>query len=231
MRAHPFFRLASLAGAIAVVPSLASAQLAGGVVVTPYIGAYTPTNDIVKFGTTAGGISLNASAKHQTAAAFGANLSYWFNDRFAIEGGGAYAASHLRASALISEPGVPSSPETEYAHVWLGTAKVMMQLLPAESGFNLRFGVGPAIISRGGTAYKDTEGKVTGLTDFGAAFSLCSRIPVMSNVAVRLRAEDYMYNAKLGWESSVDPAQNMTFNSRLQNDFVFSAGLQLFLNR
>jgi outer membrane protein W len=233
MRAHPFLRLASLAGAIAVVPSFASAQLAGGVVVTPYIGAYTPTNQIARTGITTQGTSLTADIKHQTAAAFGANVSYWINDRFAIEGGGVYTTSNLRSSLSINNAGVNTSgAQTDNAHVWLGSVKVMMQLLPPESDFNLRFGIGPAIISRGGSAYKgDSEGQVTGLTDYGAAASLCTRFSFTPNVAIRLRAEDYMYYTGMGWRSSIDPAENFGFDSRMQHDFIFSAGLQLFLKR
>jgi hypothetical protein len=233
MRSHPFFRLASLAGALGIVPSLASAQLAGAVVVTPYIGAYTPTNQIAATSLTPLGTSLNVDAKHRTAAAFGANVSYWINDRFAIEGGGIYTASDLRSQPALNAPGVAmSTTRVDKAHLWLGSAKLMMQLLPPESDINLRFGIGPAIIARGGSAYKgDAEGTITGLTDFGAAVSLCTRISFTPVVGVRLRAEDYMYYSGMGWRSATNPAQNFAFESRMQHDFIFSAGLQLFLNR
>jgi hypothetical protein len=231
MRAHPFLRLASLAGAIAVVPSLASAQLAGGVVVTPYIGAYTPTNQIARTGSTPQGASLTVDAKHQAAAAFGANVSYWFTDRFAIEGGGVYTSSNLKSLTTINDPSViTSATQTRNAHVWLGSAKLMMQLLPVEDAFNLRFGIGPAIISRGGSAYNaNSDGQITGLTDYGAAASLCTRISFTPNVAIRLRAEDYMYYSGMGWRSAASPTENFAFDSRMQHDFIFSAGLQLFL--
>lgn len=233
MRAHPFFRLASLAGAIAVVPSLASAQLAGGVVVTPYIGVYTPTNQIARTGSTPQGASLTADAKHQAAAAFGANVSYWFTDRFAIEGGGVYTSSNLKSLATINDPGViTSATQTQNAHVWLGSAKVMVQMLPTESDFNVRFGVGPAIISRGGSAYKaNSDGQITGLTDYGAAVSLCTRLAFTPDFGIRLRAEDYMYYSGMGWRSATNPAENSSFDSRMQHDFIFSVGLQLSLNR
>ena len=232
MRTHPFVRLASVAGAIAVVPTLASAQLAGRVVVTPYVGAYLPTDHVARIGRLPDGTSLTFDAKHQNAAAFGANIRYGLNDHLAIEGGSAYTASGLRSTLALDEPaGLASTRQTERAHIWLGSVKVMAQLLPDESSFNMRFGVGPAVISRGGSAYSgDADGKVTGLTDFGAAMSLCTRLSLMENVALRLRGEDYMYYSKIGWKSNISPAQDFSFDSRMQHDFVLSAGLQLFLN-
>ena len=233
MRVHPFFRLAALTGVIAVVPAFASAQLAGRVVVTPYIGAYLPTDHVARIGRTPDGTTLTVDAKQQTAMAFGANVSYWLNDHLAIEGGSAYTASGLRSSVALDEPaGVASAGQKENAHVWLGSVKLMMQMLPDESAFNMRFGVGPAVISHGGSAYAgNADGKITGLTDYGAAISLCTRISLMEHVALRLRGENYMYYSKMGWKSNLDPTKDFSFDSRMQHDFVLSAGLQLFLNR
>jgi hypothetical protein len=232
MRAHLFFRLASLAGAIAAVPTLTSAQLAGRVVVTPYVGAYLPTDHVARIGRTPDGTMFTADAKQQTAMAFGANVSFWLTDHLAIEGGSAYSASGLRSTMALDEPaGLASAGQKENAHIWLGSVKVMMQLLPDESAFNLRFGVGPAIISHGGSAYAgNADGKLSGLTDYGAAMSLCTRISLMDNVALRLRGENYMYYSKMGWKSNIDPTREFSFDSRMQHDFVLSAGLQLFLN-
>jgi outer membrane protein W len=221
--------LASVVAVAAVAP--ARAQLAGKFVVTPYVGAYMPSTDIGRLTTTSEGTPVTLAAKHKTAVGLGANASYWLNDRMAIEGGFLYAGSNLKSTASGSQGGFTASlANDEHAHVWLGSAKLMVQVLPPESDFNLRFGVGPALITRSGSAYKDSEGKVTGLTDVGAAMSLCSRMALSSNTALRLRVENYMYRAKLGFESSVSPADSYTLSARTQNDFVVSLGLQLFVN-
>ena len=227
-------RLAGLAAVILGAPgTIVAQQLAGGVIVTPYMGVYVPTTDIVKASVSAGGSSVSGSIKHETALVSGLNVSYWLTDRFGLEGGAAYTKSGISGKLLAQDPtGTAAVTGSQYAHVWLGSAKVMVQLLPQTSDFNLRFGFGPAIISRAGSAYaSDAEGRVTGKTDLGAAMSLCSRVAVGSNVAIRLRAEDYMYQGKLGFKSSVNPADNFNFDSRFQHDLVFTAGLQLFLNR
>ena len=224
-------RVAGAATLIALAPRVGMAQtgLSNGIVVTPYIGAYLPSSDVARVGATSGGSTVNGALKHEVAAAFGATASYWLNDRFGLEAGGAYATSGLKGTMSATEFGSASSTQT--AHVWLGSARVMMQLLPATSGYNLRFGIGPAVISRGGTAYAgDASGTTTGTTDFGAAASLCTRIGLTDKIGLRLRAEDYIYSAKLGYKGAT-AADNYSFDSRTQNDFVISAGLQLFLNR
>jgi outer membrane protein W len=226
-------RIVALAGVAAAIVAVAPAraQLGGKFVVTPYVGAYLPSADIIKVNLAGGGSAVDASAKHQSAAAFGANASYWLNDRFAIEGGFLYAGSDLKGTLALNESGTLSAGTlTDHANVWLGSTKLMVQLLPSESNFNLRFGIGPAIINRSGTAYKSNDGsKITGLTNFGAAMSLCSRFGITPNLGLRLRLENYMYKAKLGYEEVGTPGY--TFDARMQNDLVLSAGLQFLLNK
>lgn len=233
MSSRNVLRLATLGVALAALPTVVAAQLGGGIVVTPYAGIYVPTNDIVQAGTTRTGSTVVAGIKHQPSFVSGATLSYWITDRIGIEGGAAYAKSGVKGKMMVEETGGNAWVQaSEYAHVWLGSAKVMAQLLPQESEFNLRLGLGPAIISRAGKAYSsDSEGKVTGKTDIGGVVSLCSRLPLTSKIGLRLRAEDYMYSGKIGYKSSVSGGDNIAFDSRFQNDLVFSAGLQLFLNR
>jgi hypothetical protein len=223
---------APFAAALSLLPAAASAQIPGEVVFTPLVGVYTPATDIAKASASAGALSVTGNLKHQTTAAYGATLSYWLNGRTAIEGSAIYSPSHVKGLLTTTDEAGPiTEVMADKAYLWLGTVKVMMQLLPPESGFNMRLGVGPAIISRGGTAYKaDPDGKPTGLTDIGGAASLCTRIPVTSKVSLRLRAEDYIYRSKMGWDA-VNPGESFSFGARTNNDFVFSAGLQLFLNR
>jgi hypothetical protein len=233
MRVERLLHATRVAGLAIIVPGIVGAQIAGSVIVTPYAGLYVPSTEVGAVSASAAGTSVNMKLKHNTGAALGANVSYWFNERFAIEGGAAYVGSDLKGSAIISEPGsFTSGSETEDAHIWLGSAKLMVQLLPPESQFNLRFGVGPAVISRGGSAYNTEDGlSLTGLTNYGGAMSLCSRLSLTRTIGLRLRAEDYMYQSKIGFKDAFDPSDNFEFKKKLQNDFVFSAGLQVFLGR
>ena len=202
---------------------------AGSLVITPYVGVYATATDVMKEGATTAGLSVAANAKHQTAAAYGLNASYWLTERVGVELGGAYSSSQLEGT--MTATGFSPISMTDHANIWLGSAKMMFQLLPADSRANLRLGVGPAIISRAGAAYAgDESGKVTGLTDLGGAVSLCTRIPITRDFGIRLRGEDYIYQAKIGW-SGANASERFAFNSRMQHDFVFSAGFQLNLSR
>lgn len=224
--------LVAIATAV-LAPASTHAQMAGKFVFTPYAGVFVPSSDLGRLTVTEAGTPVTLSARHQAAPAFGATGSYWITDRFAFEGGMVYSSSELKSTGLVNDVGGVSlsASNKDHANVWVGTTKLMFQLLPAESDYNLRLGFGPAVITRNGSAYKDTDGKFTGLTDVGAALSLCSRIRLTDAFALRLRAEDYIYQAKLGFKSNTNPSDNITLAERRQSDFVFSVGFQMFLNR
>lgn len=114
----------------------------------------------------------------------------------------------------------------------IGTAKLMLALFPATADFQLRLGFGPAVISRVGSAYNSrADGQFTGLTDFGGAVSLCTKVPIGQEMALRFRVEHFMYQAQLGWKDYVNPAGNFSFDKRFQHDVVLSTGLQIGLPR
>lgn len=216
-----------------VTPLAMTAQAPGTWVLTPYAGAFVPSGDIGRLSLAGGGFSAAAQLKHENALALGGTASYWFADRMAVEFGGAYAFSHTIGSFQSSDPtqGNVFFSGSEAAHVTMGSAKLMFALLPTSNSTQLRFGIGPAIISRGGTAYKgDADGKIEGLTNVGGVASLCTRIPLTNMLALRIRAENYMYQSQLKWRAYADPSSNMNFDRRFQNDFIFSGGLQIHFN-
>lgn len=211
-----------LAALAVTVP--AQGQGYGNWVFTPYIGAYVPTADLTRFNATDGSETLIGKIKHDNSVALGGNLSYWFAERMGVEFGGAYAWSH----ASITSDFVSFDDD---AYILMGTAKMMFALLPPTGDMQLRFGVGPAIINRGGTAYEeDEEGKVRGLTNVGGAASLCTRIPLTSRLSLRLRAEDYIYQSRLSFRDAA-PGTNVRYDRKMQNDLVLSAGLQIGFTR
>jgi hypothetical protein len=220
-------------GAMLVAPTVASGQTVKRIVITPYAGVYAPTTNLAEVGAAAGGASASLNLKQKTALALGANASFWFTDRTALEVGAAYAYSDAKGSVSLSGTGQDfSGTVSNNAYAILTSAKFMLSMLPSTSAMNLRLGIGPALVTRGGSAYKSDElGKFTGLTDVGGVVSLCTKIPVTKLVAVRLRGESFMYSAKLGFKDPVDPTNNFKFDSRFQNDLLFSAGLQFAFGR
>jgi hypothetical protein len=205
---------ASALAILAAMPRVTAAQLAGTTILTPYAGAYAPTNDLA---------TGRFVGKQKAAFVYGISGSAWMTDRFGLEAGAAYALSDVTGSVTTL-----SQSRASGAHVWLGSVKLMTQLLPPTSRYNLRLGLGPAVISHGGDAYQaDSKGEITGLTDVGAAMSLCTRLPLTSSVSLRLRAENYLYQARLRYEDRIVRSNNISFDSKVQNDLMFSVGLQL----
>lgn len=205
----------------------------GKFVLTPYAGVFVAGADMAQFDLGVNGYRVSSGLSQKTGLALGANANYWLNDRVSLELGGAYVMSDAEGTVAFEHPaGGFSGRGSERAHLWLGTAKVMLNLMPATSDIRLRLGVGPAIISRGGAAFKsDQDGKVSGLTDFGGAVSLCTRIPIAGALAVRLRGESYLYQTRLKFEDRANPANSIAYDREFQSDFVFSAGLQFAFKR
>ena len=220
-------------GALLAVPTVAGGQTTRRLVITPYAGVFAPTTSLAKVGAAIGGESANLTLKQKSAFALGANASYWFTERTAVELGAAYAFSDAKATAALNSTSEQFFlNQSQNAYAVLASAKLMVSMLPSTSPMSLRLGVGPALVTRGGSAYKsDEEGKFTGLTDVGGAFSLCTKIPITKLVAVRLRGESFMYSAKLRFEDPADPTNNFRFDSRFQSDLLFSAGLQFAFGR
>jgi hypothetical protein len=218
---------------VAVAPTMAHAQMDSRVVVTPYAGVYAPSADVFRFGLVGNGTTVSFNTRHQPAPAVGVTTSLWLDERVAIEAGGLYARSTLRADLLMNQVGsITTSHVDDASDVWAATLKLMIQALPQRSGLNLRIGLGPAVITRGGPAYRSgSAGRMTGLTDVGGALSLCTRVPVNRFANVRLRAEDLIYQARQRWESQSIAGAAVVSDPRMQHDFVISLGLQLNLVR
>jgi hypothetical protein len=224
-----FLLAAGLISSTGLMAASADAQATRRIVVTPYAGVFVPATRVAELKATLAGVQSAIGIRQQNALALGANASYWFNGFAGVELGGAWAFSDSRASLGLSNqvPGFSLSGN-ESARVLMGSAKLMVNLIPLTARSALRLGVGPAIINRGGSAYKaDDNGDFSGLTDFGGAISLCSRLPLTDFLSLRVRAENYLYSSKLKFRDFSRPSEDFSFGSKLQNDFIFSAGLQM----
>jgi hypothetical protein len=230
MRNRTVLRVAIVIGtcSLAFVGPARSQQLSQRIVLTPYAGVFAPASTFSGIPLSEDVGSLRVRAK--PAAAVGATVSYWINERTALELNGAYAFSDIQSKPLGASTwqGGLGSGLSAKAYTLLGSARVMYNIIPSQYNFRLRVGVGPAIVSRGGKAFDVSDGTIKGLTDVGGVASLCSRIPLMDRVALRLRAEDYIYSARIKFES---PARTVLAAQRLQNDMMFSAGLQFAFNK
>ncbi|HEY7569013.1 MAG TPA: hypothetical protein VH762_15645 [Gemmatimonadaceae bacterium] len=225
-------RAATVIAAITVaLPTAALAQPLGKIVVTPYVGVFAPNNELAKSSQTDGAVA--SRIEQRNALALGATGAYWFAPRASMEVGALYAWSDVRSKFVLNQPGTSETfYEARNAGVFLGAAKLMLGLFPASSDFQLRLGFGPALIAHVGSAYNGgADGTITGRTNIGGAVSLCTKVPIASRMALRLRVEDYMYQSRLRWKDMSNPADNFKFDKRFQHDFVLSTGLQIGLIR
>jgi len=225
--------LAGVMAPVILFAARAGAQQSRRIVVTPYAGMFMPSDKLAELRADVSGLPRVMGMRQQSSLAMGAGASYWFNDFAGVELGGAWAFSDVVPSlGLASQvPGL-SSTRNESARVLMGSAKLMVNLFRLNQRSAVRLGVGPAIIQRGGAAYDaDSNGEFTGLTDFGGAVSLCTRLPLTDFLALRVRAENYMYSTRLGYRSRETSNEEFNFQSRMQNDFIFSAGLQMVWRR
>lgn len=223
-----FLLVAGFVSSAGLLTRSGDAQEMRRIVVTPYAGVFAPSSRIAELKSDMGGITSAIGIRQQNSLALGMNASYWFNGFAGVEVGGAWAFSDARASlALSNQVSGLSLTGNESARVIMGSAKLMVNLMPVSQRTALRLGVGPAIISRGGSAYKaDDNGDFSGLTDIGGAISLCSRIPLTDFLSLRMRAENYMYSSRLKFRD-FSTNEEFSFGSKLQNDLIFSAGLQM----
>ena len=231
LRANLF--IAGVMAAMLLSAGQAGAQQSRRIVVTPYAGMFLPSAKVAEIRTDVGGVPRVMGIRQQSALAMGVGASYWFNDFAGLEVGGAWAFSEVVPSLGLANqvPGL-SSTRNESARVVMGSAKLMVNLFRLNERSAVRLGVGPAIIQRGGAAYDaDSNGEFTGLTDVGGAVSLCTRLPLTDFIALRVRAENFMYSTRLGYRGRDASTEEFRFQSRMQNDFIFSAGLQMVWRR
>lgn len=223
-------RLAAAAGAIAL-PALLLAQV-GQTRITTYGGVYTPANTISDYSVAGGGASANFNLKHKAGFVLGANAMHWVNPRFGFEGSAGYGWSDLKANFSGTTGQAFAFSGSQTAHVLLGNAKLLLGITPPDANAFIYAGIGPAIIARGGDAYKlsSTE-KLDGLTDLGGVLAVNARVKLTDFIGLKLGVDSYLYSASLKYRDSADPTNNFDFGSRFQSDFVVSAGLSFALNR
>ena len=193
-------KLVGLALALALTGTIPAAALAQGVTIEPYVGIYIPGTDLID------DPDLDITASQKEGLALGGRLGLGAG-LIGLEGNFVYVISdgETRGSGTDS---------TESAGLWIGDARVRLNLLPGPIGLHATGGI--ALIGRTGDAYDDVQ---EGKTDVGGAFGLGARIG-LGSVAIRGDIDGYLYSAKL-------TVNNIEFESQTQVDFVLSAGLQI----
>ncbi len=222
-------------------PAGAVGQAVWPIEVTPFVGAFAPVAELLTFSAT--GLILGVpvrvtlAGKQMSSVALGGRVSGWFTTRLGAEGTFTYAFSDLDIMQTIEIPTEPDRIQnfTAGASVWTAAVRVLYRLARIEQSAVILVGVGPAIISRGGSAYDapaldlPNAGAIKGTTDLGGVFDLGVRIDASSRVAIRLDAEAYLYSASLSLANPIFAGGNPASSSKFQTDVVLSGGLSIGL--
>jgi hypothetical protein len=174
---------------IAVIPGLVattvvatatapSAAAQGGVELTPWAGAYIPTNN--SFSTSSDNFTRDASVIG------GARLTFWGTGNLGFEATGGYAPAKVAGE---------TNNETNQ-NLLVANARLLLALTPVTSSVGIFVGAGGALLTRGSNTFDDDRSS----TDFGGTLGLGFRFGGGDDnrVGFRLDIEDYLYNGDFG---------------------------------
>jgi hypothetical protein len=187
--------LAALA-AVALAPAQAQAQR---VSLSPTIGVYIPTSELVK-------AAEGEEFKQEVALSVGGRLGVTLSPRFGIETSVSYVPSNLRFTFDETET-------TTDANLLLGTVRATFHAIPMTSPVWLTLNGGASMIRRGGEAYEEAEDR----SDIGGVFGATVGFRLGSMLNFYVAAEDYIYGTRIEDAELGD-------QSRTQNDVQIAFG-------
>jgi hypothetical protein len=200
-------RLAVLPGILVALASLVpAAGQAQRVSLSPTIGVYIPTSELVK-------AAEGEEFKQEVALSVGGRLGVTLSPRFGIETSVSYVPSNLRFTFDQTET-------TTDANLLLGTLRASFHAIPMTSPVWLTLNGGASMIRRGGEAYRDAEDR----SDFGGVVGATVGFRLGSMLNFYLAAEDYIYGARI---ADVD----LEDQSRTQNDVQIAFGFGFPIGR
>ena len=158
--------------------TLASAgpALAQRLTLSPTIGVYIPTSELVK-------AANGEEFKQEIALSVGGRLGLNFGPRFGVVTSIAYVPSSLRFTFDDNE-------ETKIdANLLFGTARATVYVIPTTSPVWLNVNGGASLVKRGGDAYEAAEDK----TDVGGVVGATLGFNLGGFLSFYVAAEDYIY--------------------------------------
>ncbi len=195
--------LSVLSSAVTVFSQPALAQR---VSLSPTIGVYIPTSELVK-------AANGEEFKQEVALALGGRLGLNFSPRFGIVTSVSYVPSNLRFNFNQNET-------TTDANLLFGTARATVYVIPTTSPVWLNLNGGASLIKRGGEAYEDAEDK----TDVGGVVGATVGFNLGSFLSFYVAAEDYIYGTSFVEAGTLE-------EKRTQNDVQLAVGFGVPLNK
>lgn len=197
-----FVRIAAGPSILAAVAALALAAApaeAQRLSLSPTIGVYIPTSELVK-------ASQGQEFRQEIALSVGGRLGVTISPRFGVETSVSYVPSNLRFTFDETET------ETD-ANLLLGTVRATFHAIPMTSPVWLSLNGGVSMIRRGGEAYAEVEDN----SDVGGVVGATVGFRLGSMLSFYVAAEDYIYGTRVEGTGLED-------ESRTQNDVQIAFG-------
>jgi hypothetical protein len=189
--------------ALSVWPTRAMAQR---VSLSPTIGVYIPTSELVK-------AANGEEFKQEIALAVGGRLGLNFTPRLGLVTSVSYVPSNLRFTFNQNET------KTD-ANLLFGTARVTYYVLPTTSPVWLNINAGGSLVKRGGEAYESLEDK----TDIGGVVGTTVGFNLGGMLSFYVAAEDYIYGTTFVESGTLE-------EKKTQNDIQLAVGFGVPLQR
>ena len=189
----------SILAAIAALALGAAPAEAQRLSISPTIGVYIPTSELVK-------ASQGQEFKQEIALSVGGRLGITLSPRFGVETSVSYVPSNLRFTFDETET-------TTDANLLLGTVRATFHAIPMTSPVWLSLNGGVSMIRRGGEAYEDAEDN----SDVGGVVGATVGFRLGSMLSFYVAAEDYIYGSRV---EDLDALEE----SRTQNDVQIAFG-------
>jgi hypothetical protein len=174
--------------------------------ISPTIGVYIPTSELVK-------AASGQEFKQEIALAVGGRLGINFTPRLGLVTSVSYVPSNLRFTFNQNET------KTD-ANLLFGSARASYQVIPWTSPVWLGLNAGASLVKRGGAAYADAEDK----TDVGGVVGATLGFRLGSLLSFYVAADDYIYGTTFADASTLE-------EKKTQNDVQLSLGFGVPLNR
>ena len=146
---------------------------------SPTIGVYIPTSELVK-------ATQGQEIKQEIALSVGGRLGVTLSPRFGVETSVSYVPSSLRFTFNDTET------KTD-ATLLLGTVRATFHAIPMTSPVWLSLNGGVSMIRRGGEAYAEAQDK----SDVGGVVGATVGLRLGSMLSFYVAAEDYIYGAQV----------------------------------
>jgi hypothetical protein len=204
MRAYYPSRFAFLIAACIAAPDSALAQRLS---ITPEIGFYIPTENLVE-------IANGTVGELEAGPSFGLRLGVGLGRRLALSIGGTYVPTTF----VLEQGGGPV--EERDARLFTGAGQLVVFLIPPSSPLSVFLNGGVGVVSRGGVAFTDDAENtdVSGVLGGGASIRL-------GGLALTVGADAYSYKAQYEGATAVSSeVTQLDINLRVGLGVPFGGG-------